>query len=437
MSIHSPPHRIIHCLAIAPITAEALSQRTKLPASEVENLLKEYATKTSDDLYTLADNRYKDLRIWEFRYNQSQRAQVIADSIKAFDALNVPKDHPYRRNLIDPKVKKAEAEAIAAEKEAKRRAIIDAEAAEKLASEKAASDRLVAERAAAEQAKARQSASVAARRAPTSGAVSSPSNGYSSATSMLQKVTKIGSSNNSKKQRSTSSSSNSSTEAKPVSVAAPVSRQSANPYPNKRNESDDGYSSSNGPITSSSRGKLKATAVSGRTKSTSPNPPSKLGTSSPTVSPLLGAVGSTNITKKRKLPSARASTPGTSTPSNGVSIRTKRVAVGVNSPTAVPAASSVSSISSPAKLPSPPRPPRAGPDEDMFALAELFRQKYTVYEKLYRHVSNTSDDDQRRLRKLISLHRELESVKKKLWAVSPPSTRASGTKKDASTAKLR
>lgn len=391
-------------------------------------MLKDYAVKTSDDLYTLADSRYKDLRVWEFRYTPSQRAQVIADSTKVFDTLDIPVDHAYRRNLIDPKIKKAEADAAAAEKEAKRRAIADAEAAEKAAADRAASERLAAERA-AEQAKAKQAATVAARRAPTAAAAVPSPNSHAPATSMLQKVTKIGTANAAaKKQRSASSSSTSSTEAKPV-VAPQTARQSASPHA-KRTDSDDGYSSSNGPITSSSRGRLKANPTTARTKSTSPNP-SRLGMSSAVASPPIGAVGSgsNSVTKKRKLPTSRASTPGTSSPSNGVSIRTKRVAVGQSTtPTPVAATATGSPATPvPAKLPSPPRPPRAGPDEDMFALADMFRQKYSIYEKLYRHVSTNSEDDQRRLRKLLSLHRELESVKKKLWSMSPPGSAAAPT----------
>lgn len=422
MSIHSAPLRALHLLALAPISPQSMSQKTKIPLPDVENLLKEYGSRTADGLYTLADNRYKDLRVWEWKYSPSQRSQVIADSIKVFDSLKIASDHVFRRNLIDPKIKKAEAEAIAAEKEAKRRALAENEAAEKAAAEKAAFER------AAEMAKARQSASVAARRggvANGSVPVSSP-NGYASSTSMLQKVTKIGSSN--KKQRSASSSSNSSTETPKVTSSSRL--QSASPQVKRANESDDnsGYSSPSAPITSSSRGRLKASANS-RTKSTSPNPTSQLGKPSPTVSPMLSAVGSTNVTKKRKLPtsSSRPTTP-TATSTNGVSIRTaKRAAIGTGaSPVPVPSPSPANN-----KLPSPPRPPRAGPDEDMFALAEMFREKYTVYEKLYRYVSNSSDD-RRRVRKLISLHRELESVKKKLWAMSPPNVpRSTHSRKQA------
>lgn len=439
MSIHSAPHRAIHLLALAPISPQNMSQKTKIPLPEVENLLKEYGKKLSDDLYTLADSRYKDLRVWEWRYSPSQRAYVIDEATKVFDSLNIPADHAYRRNLIDPKIKKAEADAAAAEKEAKRRALADAEAAEKLAADRAASERLAAERAAEAKQKQGQSTNVT-RRAP---AVSSP-NGYSSSTGMLQKVTKLGTT---KKSRSASSSSSSSTETKPAKHADGKAAARQLPLsPTKRNESDDGYSSPNGPITSSSRGRLKATATTARTKSTSPNPPSRLGKPSPVPSPVLGAVGGTSspvsaIAKKRKLPSSRSSTPTSAStpPSNGVSIRTKRVAVGVQSPVPMPAppapaatSTFATSASAANKVPSPPRPPRAGPDEDMFALAQMFRQKYSIYEKLYRNVSGgggDDTDDQKRLRKLISLHRELENVKKRLWAVSPPGDRGTSTKK--------
>lgn len=336
MSIHSAPHRAIHLLALAPISPLAMSQKTKIPLAEVETLLGTYGKKVEGDLFTLADARYKDLRVWEWKYSPQQRDHVIAESTKAFDSLGLPADHACRRNLIDPKIKKAEADALAAEKEAKRRAIADAEAAEKLVAERAASERLAAEN--------RQKQAKRAAAAAGAQAVSSPNSH-----SMLQKVTKIGSTTT-KKPRSTSSSSNEAAEPKPRSK--PISPVL---------EPVDG----DGPITSSSRGKVKPAA---------PAP-------------------------KRKLETSRSSTPTPST-----TIR-KRIAVGTDTP-------------SPSR--SPPRPPRAGPDEDMFALAYLFKQKYSVYEKLYRNVNKAEGGDRQRLGELLTLHRELETVKKRLWAVTPP-----------------
>ena len=73
MSISSAPLRAIHLLALAPISPQRMVQRTKIPLPEVESLLQEYGRSLGDGTYTLADEVYKDLRVWERKYSEEQR----------------------------------------------------------------------------------------------------------------------------------------------------------------------------------------------------------------------------------------------------------------------------------------------------------------------------------------------------------------------------
>ncbi|KAF5093070.1 hypothetical protein D0Z03_002566 [Geotrichum reessii] len=405
-----------------------MAQKMKIPLSEVENLLKDYGTKVSVDgeepeLYRLADNRYKDLRVWEWKYSPTLRTQVIAAASKAFDSLEIPKDHVYRRNLIDPRIKKAEAEAAAAEKDAQRRAAAEIEAAEKAAAEKLAFEKIT------EQAKAAKQAGAQVRRQ-----VSNP-------TSMLQKVAKIGTTNGPKR-RSPSVSSDSFQPFSPTSSPKLSSTNSASGVAANRKSpvGADGDSPipSSAPITSKTRKRLHPPAAGssarGTTSTGTPasrsssfetvqqNSPASSSTNSP-PSPPASTASSLLNPRKRKLPAS--STPD-------VTIRNAKRSASET------AKSSASTTSVPSTLPSPPKPGTAGPDEDMFALAQMFREKYSVYEKLYRKISKSNNvvtasatafyreaagDDERqneKVRKLVSLHRELEQVKKRLWAMSPP-----------------
>ena len=82
--------------------------------------------------------------------------------------MDIPKDDVYRRNLIDRKIKKAEADAAAAEKDAQRRAAAEIEAAEKAAAEKLAFEKIT------EQAKAAKQAASQVRRQVSNPTVHAP-----------------------------------------------------------------------------------------------------------------------------------------------------------------------------------------------------------------------------------------------------------------------
>lgn len=108
-SLSSGPNRVVHLLALGPTTSQTIANRTNLPAADVDNILDQYANKKDDNssVFVLADNRYKELRVWDWKhYSSDERRKVIADSKAAFDRLNVPEDHSARKNLIDPKLRK-------------------------------------------------------------------------------------------------------------------------------------------------------------------------------------------------------------------------------------------------------------------------------------------------------------------------------------------
>jgi hypothetical protein len=107
MNLLSGTMRVLHLLALGPNTAATVAARTNLPIAEVEATLKEYAIREEKTgSYVLADNRYKDLRIWEWKhYSPNERARVLQDTAAAFDRLGYSADHTARRALIDPKLR--------------------------------------------------------------------------------------------------------------------------------------------------------------------------------------------------------------------------------------------------------------------------------------------------------------------------------------------
>ena len=126
LSLQSGVLRVLHLLALGPNSIQGLASRTNKRPTEIDQILKEHAKPVDsnnknnnnnnnnnnivnngkDQLYALADNKYKDLRIWDWKhYTPAERKQVIKDSQDAFDRLKYPADHSARRNLIDPKLR--------------------------------------------------------------------------------------------------------------------------------------------------------------------------------------------------------------------------------------------------------------------------------------------------------------------------------------------
>lgn len=113
-ALSSGPNRVVHLLALGPSTGQTIANRTNLPAADVDGILDQYAHARDDGSVVLADNRYKELRVWDWKhYSADERRRVVADSSAAFDRLNLPPDHPARKNLVDPKLRKQQQQSSA------------------------------------------------------------------------------------------------------------------------------------------------------------------------------------------------------------------------------------------------------------------------------------------------------------------------------------
>uniref|UniRef100_A0A060TFS0 ARAD1D16830p n=1 Tax=Blastobotrys adeninivorans TaxID=409370 RepID=A0A060TFS0_BLAAD len=325
--LQSGPNRVVHLLALGPNTVQGLSQRTNLALTEVEAIVAEYATRKPDGTFVLADNRYRELRIWEWKpYSNSERSKVIQDARAAFDRLGYPADSSARRMLVDPKIRKERAESEKIEKDS-------------------AGDRT-----------AESSPSVSPQKDPKQ---QQPKPNALKRVGALLKVSNP-----------------------PAKKAKTASRSSS--------ASEDDRQHTPTPRESTPR-----------TASPMPaSPKSKTGSASTPASKNAKAVSSSS-SKSSPAPSTKASTTSTST----------------------------ASTSAPGKAKSAPKANGAGRpssaasgkvDDDLFELARKFRQTYSEYEKLYAQVSSAERKKSRAdVQKLLSMHRELESWKRKLWTVNP------------------
>jgi RNA polymerase II elongation factor ELL len=383
MSINSAPLRAIHLLALAPISPQRMVQRTKIPLPEVESLLKEYGRSLDDGTYTLGDEVYKDLRVWERKYSEEQRTKVIADSIEAFDRLGYPKDHPARQKLTNPALRKAEVEAVARKRESKRRA--QADAAEKVFSD--------------QQAKIIRAVGQSSANSPvTSPHGQLPTQNFTTAknhSSMLQKITKIGKksqTNGSAYKSSLNSSSSSGSESETRSLLS-----STSPEPAVAACESDNHRDGARPQPQFEKVPTGHVAASANNDVTITTHKRKM-----SVSHAATALG--KPTKRQNVERSTGTTglPASSTPF-----------VKPPSQQQTRCIDHTSSFSSAA----------VSRDKDMFALAQSFREKYSIYAKLYRTMSAKPRAavarDRLRVQELISLHKELESVKKRLWQMSP------------------
>lgn len=373
MSINSAPLRAIHLLALAPISPQRMAQRTKIPLPEVESLLQEYGRSLGDGTYTLADEVYKDLRVWERKYSEEQRAKVIADSIKAFDRLEYPRNHPARQKLTNPMIQKAEVEATTRDQESKRRT--QAGMSEKLVSEvQAKSVR------AADQTSANSPVTSPHGQLPTQHYTTAK--GHSPILERATRVSKKSQTNGSayKSSSNSSSSSGSESEAKPVS-------SSARPRPQTQN----GKVSTDHAAASASNG----VSITTRKRKMSVSHPA-----------------SSNPTKRQQVerPTGASELPESPSPFVKPPLppsRQQQQPRRINNTSGFPSAG-------------------VSRDKDMFALAQTFREKYSIYAKLYRAMSAKPGAavarDRLRVQELVSLHKELESVKKRLWQMSPSMT---------------
>lgn len=312
--------RVLHLLALQPTTAEAVANRTKNALADVSALCKEYGVQVSAG-YKLADRYFKDLRIWDWKpYSDEERDKVVVASQEAFDRLKLASDHPARRNLIDPKIRR-EREREQKEKEREER---EREREKEREKEKEKSDR-------------------------------------DSRTS----------------RESSSSSSTPPAEAPGKRVGGllvtkqPLKKRKAETEPVKKT--------------------VKKPAP---TTKSSPGPASKASPAlGPKASPALGS----------KAPPASGSSKSSPAPSSNASRPTVVTNAKASPAPALASSSSTSNSTSSATTPAP----------HYLSLARQFKESYDEYVKMYKTVAKQPGSD---MKKLLVMHRQLETWKKELWA---------------------
>ncbi|EEB07306.1 RNA polymerase II transcription elongation factor SpELL [Schizosaccharomyces japonicus yFS275] len=92
--------RVVHLLALRPVTDEVLKNRTKASLAEIRVLLPEVATKTPVQQWELRPEMYATLRIFDWTpYTPEDRNLVVRRAKAAFDSLSLPPDAPERAVL--------------------------------------------------------------------------------------------------------------------------------------------------------------------------------------------------------------------------------------------------------------------------------------------------------------------------------------------------
>lgn len=424
MSITAFPVRIIHLLALAPISAKDLAAKMKLKESDIEPLFKDYGQPlddldTEDTKVTLQDRFYKDLRVWEYKYSSAQRATVIKKAEKVFDKLKLPADHAARRNLIDPAIKKKQAEEREREKDALLKKNLEEEAAKRRDEE----ERLMAEQA---QKKAAAAAARSSRTSPNGG---TSVNGHASTTSNIA-----------------SNSSSSTTSAATATSAGSSAGANGSKSPQQQTQHGSGSSmlqkvigkkrtGSNDLAQSAPSAKRKPTSSSGNSSSAAAVAvASASATSSTASSTVLSDSGSSSASRRRPTVSAGSNSANAGTSSGDAApVRRKPNPVPTAS-VSIPAKPNKQQVNGNGSAFNSHNKPSSTKDENLFELAQQFKQKYQIYTKLYqkvkleqdrrgRHTNGNGDTVRRaseaRTKELISMHNELSMVKKKLWEMSP------------------
>lgn len=405
MNLTSAPNRLAHLLALGPLSFETLLQKIRIPQQDLENLLKQYGHKDSSsldptaspngDIYSLADQYYKELRVWDWKlYTPSQRSQVIKDSIAVFDRLGLPADHVARRCLIDPKIRQAQKEAAEAAREAQYQAENEEKLLEKKAEEKAAMEHM---------------AQLAAKNKATRIA-----SGGSNVNGIIP-VTNNTSSN------STNGSNASNNGPKPINIKK-VTKSSAPKIPEKPSlpaiptESTVIANKKHSPSTSPALNDTPAP----RNRSSSTSSENSL-VSLPSVKKPLKSTTTVKTSKKRTLSSQDSDYYS----SGSESIKVKRQALDQNE-----------------------NLPTSG-EKDAAILVSQFKRLYSKYAKLYNQLntslpkssslgpnktfssqvfkskhmdSATLKKQTQNLQLLLSMHKQLESLKSELWSLPPPKT---------------
>ncbi|ANB11505.1 RNA polymerase II transcription elongation factor SpELL [Sugiyamaella lignohabitans] len=432
MSLLSGTMRVLHLLALGPNTVSAISSRTHLPLAEVEAILHEHGKESggsgANTQYCLADNRYKDLRVWEWKhYSTVERSRIIASSIEAFDRLHYPPDHSARRNIIDPKLRPPKPGS-------------DASAATSTSSTTTGTTSTnTTGTGGSGNSGSNGSASTGSSSSVPNGRASTPISSSSSSSSLnaVANGSPIVYGDPEKNPSSTSTAkkivgailkSNGKGTKKLVSSGASTPRAAtSSPSPTRNNNHNSTTSS-----TSSSK-KIKSaeyvrdsdeesadyevitgTGTSFNSAHNTPRsgtPVNNVSTPRPTSSPSL---------KVAAMHHANTSSPGTitngTTSSNGAPVKRKAAASGISS-----SSSSDAKVRKVARSSTPTTSKLQQPasEGDLFELARKFRDTYSEYAKLYSVLSARGKRPKSDIQRLLSMHRDLESWKQLLWASSP------------------
>lgn len=91
---------LVHLLAIKPVGEQDIATKTRIPKSQLEQLLPKIAEKSGPN-WALSSKSYKDLNPWTFKYQtETQRQSAIDNAIRAFDRIRVAKDDKLWQVLL-------------------------------------------------------------------------------------------------------------------------------------------------------------------------------------------------------------------------------------------------------------------------------------------------------------------------------------------------
>ena len=98
---------IIHLLAIDPLSSEEIVEKTHIPKDDLSNILQKVG-KNTNRKWQLTDRAYRDLDVFEFRYqNRADRQRAIDNAVKAYDRMRLGKDESLWQKLL-PKDKRGQ-----------------------------------------------------------------------------------------------------------------------------------------------------------------------------------------------------------------------------------------------------------------------------------------------------------------------------------------
>lgn len=91
---------LIHLLAVKPLSTEDIIQKTHIPKTDLEELMKKIG-KQDQGKWQLIDRTYKDLDVWNFGYStQKERDAAIENAIRAYDRMRLGKDEKLWQMLL-------------------------------------------------------------------------------------------------------------------------------------------------------------------------------------------------------------------------------------------------------------------------------------------------------------------------------------------------